>query len=479
MIESVIQQMTDSVVCLFISDCIVDLPVNDDSQKFLGRCRISIKNAINEGRSKIPDLGVEILKLESDFSGKYFYPNGQVEVLDGVKRPYYIWIFGNSNILANLNNQVPLSGLEKYGLEGVVAFAREVNVPYKITNVWRTSNVINPNNGDYTMTLRADFSATLQPEATIQSPSNYSMVIPGLKIESIQPISDKNSPYSHYINIMIPKGTKIAQDKLTFNSPALPSWVDNSNDETGKAEEFIHEKLSTTPKKRKKKIWSAILCGFFLLSALGTIMRTCGQAMVQSSEAPSKKLGAYQPTDNWSNYEISGAFTISIPKTMELRNDYDQYTQVLRNKGIALSSADAVFQQADLSKLSSDAYDTYSRVLIGHYTFSPGEVERHNEAPYIDMESRKNLREVVDVELGGWSYIEYPDFGWIDIDGTKAIEAKYKRTGVEGPVVCRIYLLPNYDEMVKIVVAYRESDATKWSKDLCNVIRTFHWKNPK
>lgn len=234
MIDTIIKQITDSTVALFISDCILDLPVNDDSQKFLEQCRISIKNAINEGRNRIPNLGIEILKLESDFSGKYFYPNGSIEMLDNVKRPYYIWILGNSNVLANLNNQVPLSSLDKYGLEGVVAFAKEVAVPYSITNRSLTSNIITPIKGDYIMTIRADLSATLQPETTIQNPSNYSFVNPILKIETIQPITDKNSPYTHYINVLIPKGTTIAQDRLTFNSPDLPSWVNSSNDDTGK-----------------------------------------------------------------------------------------------------------------------------------------------------------------------------------------------------------------------------------------------------
>lgn len=233
MIETILKQMTDSTVVVFISDCILDLPV-DNSQKFLEQCRIAIKNAINEGRKRIPDLGIEILKLESDFTGKYFYPNGSDEALEGVKRPYYIWIFGNSNILANLNNQVPFSGLEKYGLEGIVAFAKEVAVPYTITNKSLTSNVINPVKGDYILTIRTDLSATLQPESAVQNPSNYSFVNPALKIETIQPISAKNSPYTHYINVLIPKGTAIAQERVMLNSPALPLWVDQSNDTTGK-----------------------------------------------------------------------------------------------------------------------------------------------------------------------------------------------------------------------------------------------------
>ena len=52
-----------------------------------------------------------------------------------------------------------------------------------------------------------------------------------------------------------------------------------------KAEQFINDKLSNAPKKRKKSKWPAVICGFFLLSALGTISRTCSQAYMQEKSS--------------------------------------------------------------------------------------------------------------------------------------------------------------------------------------------------
>lgn len=57
--------------------------------------------------------------------------------------------------------------------------------------------------------------------------------------------------------------------------------------------------------------------------------------------------------------------------------------------------------------------------------------------------------------------------------------AKYSRTGMDGPVSCAMYLLQNYDEMVKMVVSYRETDADSWQTDLDDVIKTFAWNSPK
>lgn len=232
MIATILEQMSDSVISIFVSDCILDLPANN-SQKFLNTCQISIKNAINKGRKQIPNLGVEILKMTSDFSGKYFYQNGSVEILKDVKRPYYIWIFGNSNVLASLNSEVPFSGLEKYGFEGFISFAKKIDVPYEITNKATTSNVIKPVKGEYTATIRADFRATLQPETVIQDPLNYCFNNQSLIIETIQPITAKNSSYTHFITIAIPDGTKIAQENLTFKPPRMLDWINESNDESG------------------------------------------------------------------------------------------------------------------------------------------------------------------------------------------------------------------------------------------------------
>lgn len=243
-----------------------------------------------------------------------------------------------------------------------------------------------------------------------------------------------------------------------------------------KAESFINNKLVNTPKKKKRSKWPAILCGIFLFSALGSFMKGCLQGLSESSSAPSQELGSYI---EWNRYEIANSFSISIPPSLELRHDYDDYTKLINNNHLAISIADAVFQQSNLANLSPEAFGTYCRVIIGHYDFSPGEVEHHNQTSYITAEDKKNFREMIDGELGPYSYVDTPTFQWVDISGTKALEAQYKRTGDKGPVVCRLYLLPNHDELVKMIVSYRESDANIWKSDLENVIRTFQWNNPK
>lgn len=246
-----------------------------------------------------------------------------------------------------------------------------------------------------------------------------------------------------------------------------------------RAAQFVSEKLDNAPKKRKKSKWPAILCGFFLLSALGTVSRTCTQAYRQEKSSQAEIVEIFTAPSDWSEFNIDGAIKISVPNTLELRKDYDDYTQWMSNNIGVLSSADAVFQQKNLSEMSDDAYQTYARVLIQHYSFSPADVEHHYESPGLTAEDYRNLREMVDEEIKPYTYVDTPTWRWIDINGIKAIEGSYRRNGDNGPVKCKFYLLSNFSEMAKIIITFREKDSRRWESDLNSIIRTFKWENPR
>lgn len=233
--DMVLSTVNDTTVSIFISDCILDLPAKN-AVDFLNNCEITIKQHIIETQKRVPNLGVEIFQLTSKFSGKYFSPNGMVKQLNDVQRPYYIWIFGAKKYIAKFNQDAPYSQLDKYNLKGVVSFSNQSPSEYEVGNRNFTSNLIVPSHGDYLAAFKVDLSSTLQPEDVIMDKSNYSFVNKSLEIEDIYSIDKKtdNSNFTHIINIKIPKGTNIAQDRLTLDTPSnLPSWVSRSNDETG------------------------------------------------------------------------------------------------------------------------------------------------------------------------------------------------------------------------------------------------------
>lgn len=235
LMDKVLSTVNDSTVSIFISDCILDLPTKN-ATAYLNNCEITIKENVLETQKRVPNLGVEILQLTSKFSGKYFSSNGKVEVLNDVQRPYYIWIFGDKNFIAKFNQDAPYSQLEKYNLKGVVSFSNESKSTFEVGNRTFSSKIIRPTDGNYLAAIKVDLKQTLQTEDIIQNIQYYNFNNPHIQLESISPINQKNNygVYTHVIYFKFPEKSKIAQDRLTFESPKeLPLWVFHSNDDIG------------------------------------------------------------------------------------------------------------------------------------------------------------------------------------------------------------------------------------------------------
>lgn len=230
------------------------------------------------------------------------------------------------------------------------------------------------------------------------------------------------------------------------------------------------------------RIVANVLWGLLSIILSGVIFRICSY---NKTYEQSKDISVYDQSntitipDDWIKYEFNNSYVLSVPDKMELRHDYDVYTRWLADSLGFISTADAVFQQKDLSSFSAEAKDTYARILMQRYSIPPGEADHFYEYPSLGEEDYATLNEMVEGEIKPGSFIDLPKWKVIDISGIKAIEGVYRRTGFEGPVKCRFYLLSNYNEIVKIIVAYREKDSDIWEDDLNKVIYSFQWKNPQ
>ena len=115
--------------------------------------------------------------------------------------------------------------------------------------------------------------------------------------------------------------------------------------------------------------------------------------------------------------------------------------------------------------------------MIQHIVGNKGDFLPYNKTERIDNETKEFFRGIVDAELGGFKTLEEPTYKWIDINGTKAVEIKYRRSGTDNnTTACTLYLLFNDDEAVKMIVSYREKDKALWLPDFDNIVKTFKWK---
>lgn len=205
------------------------------------------------------------------------------------------------------------------------------------------------------------------------------------------------------------------------------------------------------------------------------------QSETTIAEAPIIKLPVQEIPKEWKCYQVYDAFELSVPPTVELRNEYDSYTKML-NDILNISSENVVFQQKELSKLSKDAYGKYCRIICQYVSGEIGDFLKANEAEPIDEELIQVIHEMVGAELApGMTIMGDIDIDWVSNGSVNAIRAKYLRTGANGrgPVQCQIFLLFNNSEAVKVILSYRQSEYDIWNDDFEKVIYSFNWKTKK
>ena len=191
------------------------------------------------------------------------------------------------------------------------------------------------------------------------------------------------------------------------------------------------------------------------------------------------------PPKTWMNYEISDAFTLSVPNTLELRNKDDRYTREVRDiswRGYKIDLSKIVFQQKDLSVNDAEAFETYSRVIIDYVKGQLGNFYRATEFEKLEAKDILNLQE--QVKKGciatGSHLIGTAEMRWIKIGSIYGLEIAYVRSGTEGKrVQVYVYSFFNYDETVNMILSYWLDDRARWEQDFQNLIRTFAWKKVK
>ena len=224
--EKIIRANGKQTVSVFVSDCILDIPEN--AIDFFGNCQVSIKNIFNEALSANPDLGVEIIKLESKFEG-YWYCGHNRELLKDVKRPYYIWVIGDQRYLAEFNKKVPVENIIG-GIKEYCAYAAPQKIPFDITK----STYVTNHSGKINVEVLINLRGSLQSGTMCKNTALYKSANPAqVTVASVNEITDASNRYSHVITLEIENPETLRSETLTFSYPHLATWVSNSDDTTG------------------------------------------------------------------------------------------------------------------------------------------------------------------------------------------------------------------------------------------------------
>lgn len=208
--------------------------------------------------------------------------------------------------------------------------------------------------------------------------------------------------------------------------------------------------------------------------------------MTDNNKVVPKKQTAYFSPSNWKNYEIYNAFTLSVPNSVELRKEFDVYTQEVKDiswHGYKINTRNLVFQQKGLSENNKEAFQTYCRIIINYEKEDSDDffykATEYEELRIEDIRYLQGLA-IQECSATGFQVIGQPEVRWIRIEDIFAIETSYVRTGTEGnSTQVYKYWLFNGDETTIITLSYRKKDADIWEEDFKNIIRTFKWNRIK
>ena len=232
-------------ISILISDGIYDVENNSKTAlKTLGRTtRTKFIQRLNTG-----DIQTIMIKLNSDFKG-YYYPisiNGRVQI--DQKRPYYIWIFGKSQLLNKYFPEEYIS--EKLnGYKSMIRFLKIGNskIPYQATTYNKKGgfrfnsndkNILenvesDRNTKEFKFSVAVDYSSLPFSDSYLNATTNYEINhnFKILSIENYDP--DKKKIFglklepTHIITVQT-NNSPFGDLHISLKN-TIPNWIDNTN----------------------------------------------------------------------------------------------------------------------------------------------------------------------------------------------------------------------------------------------------------
>ena len=247
MIGMIMNEMNDSIVSIFISDCIFSPGKGKDAGDYLNNQKIGIKNAVGQyfnAHSKLAVMGYRCL---SSFNG-YCYDKNDVGTLYQGQRPFYVWLFGTQGALNRIQNEMLKN---RYQLDGVqnefMAFAGGTTMPDSFYAVKRGSgkfdlkksdskhsieNLKADKNGKVRFSIEVNYAPLIIGDSYLCDTSMYALNDPKYKVVAVERIKEHHK-FSHIIHI---EAERVHPSNLEIQLLTdTPKWPTLYNDEDGNA----------------------------------------------------------------------------------------------------------------------------------------------------------------------------------------------------------------------------------------------------
>lgn len=252
-----ILSMTDpNTISILISDCIISPGRNVDTKAYLMGQMTDVRDAIVNYTNQHGDLACLVYQFDSNFKGNYFdYENTKRQI--DQKRPFYIWVFGQTQNIAELKlKYVPdrdfkvtsirnqwmifnteLSALQNNYQYGLLLPNTSAVGSYKRVDKTTVRSVRKPSPSDnfrFSFGVNMSLAGLLMGNDYVNDTRNYVHLVNGFSKQNfygrIETDVNANSPYSNIFSVESELPFARGVFSLAF-IPQIPDWAVECTDD--------------------------------------------------------------------------------------------------------------------------------------------------------------------------------------------------------------------------------------------------------
>ncbi len=246
MFNLALSQATNGTITILVSDGIYD--IGTGKLTALAAKGTGTRTAfLRRLRNSTDDLQTLIVKMSSQFTGRYCYATRTGSIQVNKKRPYYIWVFGESNMIDNYFSDATLKKLKGYRNHARYVKVGNNKLPFEIDFAnsvgdfrpdKKDSHVLvrhRAYHGNLELALIVDFDGLHYPDAYLMDSSNYDCDF-SFGFLSARPATQSQvnaagvSNYKRPFLIKLNTNQSNPRGKLTLKlKNTEPSWIAKSN----------------------------------------------------------------------------------------------------------------------------------------------------------------------------------------------------------------------------------------------------------
>lgn len=245
MIRDILAETNDSVVSVFISDCIFSPGKGKDANDFLNNQQIGIKNYIGDYLYKHPHFAAMGYRCMSQFEGLCYDKNDIGKFFKGT-RPFYIWLFGGQGALNRIRIEMLKNNRYLKGAENVfTVFAGGMEMPDTCYAVKMKSgnfdfeksdprhsitNLKADHGGKIRFSVEVNYAPLILSDDYLCNTDLYELSDPKYKLVAIERIKE----FKKYSHVLTFETSHVHPSRLdVYLKKGKPTWPEHFNDDEG------------------------------------------------------------------------------------------------------------------------------------------------------------------------------------------------------------------------------------------------------